>query len=246
MSALVAPTEQELQTIRQCVLDANVDLSMRQRKAEKNYDDAAIQAIDQALKAKGVSLAKFYPGTPTGEALMYLFDWRARAKKSTHGDGSAVLPLERLEANAKNAMRFKIGNCVECASLAFCMLMEYGGANGDAALPDLPAAPANRPMVEKAKVSNPGDHHFVLINRNPSIAIADLSWMDNPDVIICDPWWFTDDGGDAHFIASRKAKDVRDEIRANKAGLAVDLALPLGSGHSTRFADKHAGTYWSS
>ena len=116
------------------------------------------------------------------------------------------------------------------------------GPGGDAALPDLAALRADRPVVEKAKVSNPGDHHFVLLNRNTSIDIQDPSWTTDPHVVICDPWWFTDDGGDAHFFVAKQAKALGEEILANKAGLAVDLAMPLGSGHSTRFATKHAAT----
>ena len=103
--------------------------------------------------------------------------------------------------------------------------------------------PGRRLAAHLAKVDNPGDHHFVLLNRNVSVPIGDTArWVDDPDVIVCDPWWFIDDGGDAHLFTSRKAKDLRQEILDNKAGLAVDLALPLGTGHSARFGTKHGGT----
>ena len=55
-----APTEQELATIRQCVLDAKLDLSMRQRRVEQAYDATAVATIIQSLKSKGIDLAARY------------------------------------------------------------------------------------------------------------------------------------------------------------------------------------------
>jgi hypothetical protein len=232
------PTEAEMTTIRASILGANLDMSMRKRSVEADYDKTALHEIDTRLKAAGLDVVgTFYPGKSLDEALLLLLGSGARQGKSLHRDGTAVTPLEKLESNAKNATHFGIGNCVECASLAFVMLMEYAGPGSDAKLPPLTGL---LPIVEKAKVSNPGDHHFVLINRNVSIAIGDTAgWIHDPHLVICDPWWFTDDGGDAHFFVNPKARDLRQEILENAEGLAVDLALPLGSGHSTRFSAHH-------
>ncbi len=234
-----APTEQELKNIRTAILSANIDLSMHKRADEAKYDATALAEIEKKLKAAGIDVvATFYPGKTVDEALMYLLGTAPRLNKSTHRDGTTVTSQEKLEANAKNAIRHGIGNCVECASLAFVMLMEYAGPGTDTKLPPLTAP---LPTVEKAKVSNPGDHHFVLINRNVSVNILDFDgWANDPNLVICDPWWFTDDGGDAHFFISKQARDLRAEIHENAKGLAVDLALPLGSGHSTRLDTRHA------
>jgi hypothetical protein len=241
-----APTELELKAILAAVLGATIDLTMRKRADEANYDKTALAEIEKKLKAASIDVvATFYPGKSLDEALMYLLGSAPRLSKAKHRDGADVTPMERLEANAKNAIAHGIGNCVECASLAFVMLMEYAGPGGDTTLPSLDKP---LPIVEKAKVSNPGDHHFVLINRNASIDILNVDgWSNDPNLVICDPWWFTDDGGDAHFFISKQARDLRAEILDNAKGLAVDLALPLGKGHSTRFAGNHgAVNYWTS
>ncbi len=211
--------------VRKFVLDLKLDIQFDKPGREREYDEA----LKKALSARGITQEKL-------EGMLLDLDKAKRSKKREHKDGTSLTPLEKLEGNAKNAIRYEIGNCVECASLAFVMFMEYKGPSKGSDLPQLDAVAGKRPMVEKACVSNPGDHHFVLINRNTSIPIEAIDQWSTDDVIICDGWWFKD--GDAKMLSGH-THGLRQEILENKAGLQVSLALPLGSGHSSHFQSKY-------
>jgi hypothetical protein len=158
-----------------------------------------------------------------------------RWQKKTHKDRKPFLVLEQAEASAKNAVRFRVGNCRECADLAFVMFAEYKE-------PDLPKDEEERPMVELVGCLSGGDHSFLVINRNCSRNIQDEvkdNWMPAPATIICDPWWFHE--GDAFFPANAR-KDTMEALlldHIKKYGLNVLLQRRLGCGHSTRFTEKH-------
>jgi hypothetical protein len=180
------------------------------------------------------------PGTEIKEkintALREELKAKTRSAKTLHKDRHAVLALEQAEADAKNAVRFRVGNCGECASLAFVMFAEYAEA-------DLPKDEKDRPMVERVEASNPGDHSFIVINRNCTVDIQNVDeWSRNPNTIICDPWWFHE--GDAFFPANahegaNDAGMLVNYIEENSDGLKVLLRARLGCGHSDRFKKKH-------
>ena len=162
-----------------------------------------------------------------------------RVAKTHHKDTNAVMPMEVEEQSAKNAVRYRIGNCDENAALAFVMFAEYPGPGNDLSLPALDAMD-QRPWVEKVGAKNPGDHAFVVINR-PQSDVQDVDqWLGKGNVIICDPWWFH--AGDA-LRTNDRSSNLKDAllkyIRKCKTGLRI-LSGPvrLGCGHSDRFQNK--------
>jgi hypothetical protein len=146
--------------------------------------------------------------------------------------------MEWQDADAKNAVRYRVGNCGENTSLAFVMFAEYPGPNGDSKLPDLDPTPVNRPLIEKVEATTPGDHAFVVVNRASGDIRDPKTWM-KADVVICDPWWFhsgdallahvssIDDGGEK--------KGLLDYIKRYSQFLCVRGSGRLGGGHSERY-----------
>jgi hypothetical protein len=155
-----------------------------------------------------------------------------RSDKRLHKSGEAVFPMERHEANAKNAVRYRVGNCEENASLAFVMFAEYPGPNGDGELPDLEVPP---PKVEAIAAVRPADHCFVVINRPPVNIQNVWGWINNGNVIICDPWWFHD--GDALLANDWRGHNdsLLRYIIDNNRHLEVIGTVYLGEGHSPRY-----------
>lgn len=162
-----------------------------------------------------------------------------RSDKTRHRNQQPVLAMEQQEQAAKNAVRYRIGNCGENASLAYVMFAEYPGQQGDMNLPALDLDPLNRPWVEKIAATK-GDHAFVVVNR-PQVDVTLVDqWLDKGDVIICDPWWFHT--GDALLTNDRTSSDKRSLlkfIRDDAANLKVTgAAVRLGCGHSARYDNK--------
>jgi hypothetical protein len=183
-------------------------------------------------------LDKYVDATP-GDVEAELHEAR-RARKKSHANGRDFTPMEQEEAHAKNAVRYQVGNCEECAALALVMFAEYPGPGGDPALPSLPADRDLRPRVEKLALGGKYDHAFVVLNR-PDVEPAEVrAWLKS-DVIICDPWWF-------HEGAALRADDRSD---ARKRDLLLDISkalsdkeigrcteIRLGDKHSPRFVGK--------
>jgi hypothetical protein len=159
-----------------------------------------------------------------------------QARSSLQGD--RVTPLEVHKANAKNAVRYRIGNCGENASLAFVMFAEYPGPKGDHTLPDLDRDLNQRPRVEKCSCTGRDyDHAFVVVNRPAGNISNTASWFTGT-VIICDSWWFHE--GDA-LLASDRTGEKNDlleyiEDAASDGCLKLSGAeIRLGQGHSERY-----------
>jgi len=207
-------------------------------------DDLAMQSTltEQQIDAR-FRLKLQQAGVSARDVLDELKALERRGKKR-HRNRQPVLAMEQQEQAAKNAVRYRIGNCGENASLAFVMFAEYPGQQGDLTLPALDQDPLNRPWVEKI-AATVSDHAFVVINR-PQVDVNLVDqWLGKGDVIICDPWWFHT--GDALLTNDRTSSNKRsllDFINAEPPNLQVTgAAVRLGVGHSARFTgkDKYAG-----
>lgn len=214
---------------RKLVDEINFDIKMHSGELESVID----RAVTRAIERKGFTVNQVLSALNSDK----------RADKTHHKSkgmfswfttGDAVTNMEIHEANAKNAVRFRVGNCGENASLAFVMFAEYPGPNGDIQLPDLDPVLAQRTLVERVAASNPGDHAFVVLNRAPGNIQDPDTWM-TANVIICDPWWFHD--GDALLSNDRTGENAGliDYIKGHPTGLKVTGKIRLGQGHSTHF-----------
>jgi hypothetical protein len=164
----------------------------------------------------------------------------SRLAKKQRKDGTPMVPLELMESLAKNAVRYRVGNCAENSALAFVMFAEYPGPENDNSLPELEGDPSKNPPIERVD-SPDGDHAFVVVNRNPSFAISDVArWADH-QVIICDPWWFHE--GEAFVATDRSGEKDRlmQYITQYAENLRVAATARLGEGHSQRFATRYDG-----
>lgn len=214
---------------RKLIDDVNFDLKMHSGLSESVIDGAVKRAIErQGLTVNEVlaALKSDQRADKTHHKSTGMFSW------FTTGD--VVTPMEKQEANAKNAVRYRVGNCGENASLAFVMFAEYPGPNGDHQLPDLDPVLLNRPLIERVAASNPGDHAFVVVNRAAGDIQDPNTWM-RANVIICDPWWFHD--GDALLANDRTGENAGliDYITGHRTGLKVTGKIRLGQGHSERY-----------
>lgn len=214
---------------RKLIDDVNFDLKMHSGLSESVINGAVKRAIErQGLTVNEVlaALKSDQRADKTHHKSTGMFSW------FTTGD--VVTPMEKQEANAKNAVRYRVGNCGENASLAFVMFAEYPGPNGDIQLPDLDPVLLNRPLIERVAASNPGDHAFVVLSRPPGDIQDPDTWM-TANVVICDPWWFHD--GDALRANDRTGENAGliDYIKGHKTGLKVTGKIRLGQGHSDRY-----------
>lgn len=97
-----------------------------------------------------------------------------------HKDGERYTFFHRMESDAKNSMKFGIGNCSEKANLALMLLVEYPKRG----VPGLAMIDDNKITLELMTL---GDHVFVVVNRNNTGVLNDSStWGDR--TIILDPW----------------------------------------------------------
>lgn len=214
---------------RKLVDEVNFDIKMHSGQSEDIIDGA----VKRAIVRKGYTVNQ----------VMAALQSDKRSDKTHHKSkgvfswfttGDVVTPMEKQESNAKNAVRYRVGNCGENASLAFVMFAEYPGPNGDIQLPDLDPILLNRPLIERVAASNPGDHAFVVLNRAPGDIQNPNTWM-TANVVICDPWWFH--GGDALLANDRTGEnaDLIDYIQDHPTGLRVTGTIRLGQGHSDRY-----------
>jgi len=158
------------------------------------------------------------------------------SRKQVHKDNKAVMPKEMIEAEAKNAVRYRVGNCGENSALAYVMFLEYPGPENDDALPELD--PNDPVTIERVCVAA-SLHCFVVVNRNPSVSIQDVTWLNNSQVIICDPWWFH--GGDAFRVTNKGGyrQSLLNLISGRAEQLSVTATGIMGEGHTERFRNKH-------
>lgn len=121
--------------------------------------------------------------TPTlGDWDNYIISLPEFYTKTFHKDGEENTILHQFETQAKNAVKFGIGNCYENALTAFNLLLEYPTFG----LIDLPKVQGNI-IMEIARIQDKGDHVFVVLNRDPKSDIKNMSTW-GPDAIILDPW----------------------------------------------------------
>lgn len=214
---------------RKMVDEVNLDLKMHSDVSESYINRAVTRAIQrQGLTVNDVltALKSDKRADKTHHKSKGMFSW------FTTGD--VVTPMEKQESNAKNAVRYRVGNCGENASLAFVMFAEYPGPGGNIHLPDLDPVLLNRPLIERVAASNPGDHAFVVVNRPPGNIQDPGTWM-TANVVICDPWWFhTGDGMVANDRTGENG-DLIDYIQDHNTGLKVTGTIRLGQGHSDRY-----------
>ena len=200
--------------VREILRDAGIELRLQDAITEdlKNaFFETAADDAGRQLQAIGRRL------------LLY-----KRSDKTHHADGSGVTTQEKQEASAKNAIRYGIGNCGECAALAFTMFAEYPGPEGNIALPGLDGTVNARSRIEKVSATK-GDHAFVVVNRNASVDIKNPgAWMTG-ETILCDTWWFhTGKAMYANDSGHPDQKDLIDFNTENADNLKVNLAIRLG------------------
>lgn len=229
LQALAQRSRSSQDEYRKLVDEVNFDIKMHSNLSESIIDGAVKRAIERkgyTVNQVKAALNSDKRSDKTHHKSKGVFSW------FTTGD--VVTPMEQQEANAKNAVRYRVGNCGENASLAFVMFTEYPGPNGDIQLPDLDPVLLNRPLIERVAVSNPGDHAFVVLNRPPGNIQNPNTWM-TANVVICDPWWFHD--GDALVANDRTGENAGliDYIQGHPTGLRVTGTIRLGQGHSDRY-----------
>lgn len=146
------------------------------------------------------------------------------------GDPSAALtlPLEYVIGNARNALKFHIGNCEELASIAFGMLLLAKRSQhepidtGDRLIP-MELAYIKSPPPENAS------HFFVVLNR-PNFDTSFIEddkdeWVTDPDTVICDPW-ISDTGlGGLVTKNSAEMRELRDWIAQSRICVRATAAV---------------------
>ncbi len=91
-----------------------------------------------------------------------------RARYNPNWGSDRIMNIRRIAGAAKSR---RCGNCGEYAAVAFDFLMH-----------------THCPFpLEYASYIDPGDHDFVIINRNPSTDVSRPSTW-GPNTVICDPW----------------------------------------------------------
>ena len=110
----------------------------------------------------------------------YLRMLPSHRKKETHKNGSLVECIEKLEGEAKNAVKFGIGNCGEMATLAFIFLTREWQFD--------PQRLEEHILIEQVFVSpDKGDHGFIVMARDRRGKLQDLrTW--GKHAVILDPW----------------------------------------------------------
>lgn len=109
------------------------------------------------------------------------------------GDTGAdlTLPLEYVLGNARNALKFRIGNCEELASVAFAMLL-LGKRSQHESIDTGDRAISMELVYIKSPPPERASHFFVVLNR-PNFDTSFIeddkdNWAVDPETIICDPW----------------------------------------------------------
>lgn len=202
-------------------------MNMQNDQAPTDFADRRVRAI--------------FPGTPLKNPTLdeldeYIFEKIPnRDQKTHHKDGTVVSAYEWLEAKAKNAVQFSIGNCSENAALAFILLAEYP-------VQGLRGLPAIKENISVFKIGAQGaDHAFVVIGMDEKAILTDISTW-GPKAIILDPWM-----GEVVVVADqemnvesgRYPSDAFDWIFKMQSRL-IPLCDTYGficSGHSPRWID---------
>lgn len=184
-----------------------IDLRYRTHDDELRYCNDFGNRLAQYLNNRGYR--KFVSGNGGGNRVMWsgdrvisnlnsdLLEHQRMGKYNvdmrSFGDTGAALtlPVEYVLGNARNALKFHIGNCEELASVAFAMLLLGKRSQHEA------IATGDRPIpMELAYIKSPppesASHFFVILNRanfDTSFIEDDKDdWAADPDTVICDPW----------------------------------------------------------
>ena len=191
--------------ILQFIQSEGIDMSYRTREAELAYADEFGNKLATYLNNRG------YRKIVDNNGHISRVDWQGsrvidnlnsdliehlRLSKFGISDNNFAntnvalqLPLKYIIGNARNALKFHIGNCEECASAAFLMLLLGKDAQGEAIDTGGQAYP-----VELVYIKSPegAAHFFVVVNRQDfdteTINGNKDDWPADDATIICDPW----------------------------------------------------------
>ncbi|KTD18444.1 hypothetical protein [Legionella jordanis] len=164
--------------------------------------------------------------------------WMRSARLKTgagwHSDGTVKTFFHDVENNAKNSIKYGIGNCGELSAIAFLLLLEC----------PLKYVKGEYIRVEKINITYPGDHCFVIIGREASSDLRDPSTW-GPDAVICDPWGNINVAVQGQLSKKRSARIpifnyILDNL-ADKDLLFRALDYNVGAGHSGRWKMKNRG-----
>lgn len=148
----------------------------------------------------------------------------------TNVKSDLILHEKYVIGNARNAIRFRIGNCEEVASVAFVMLL-LGKRSRDTII----STGRREIPVELVYSKSPtgGDAHFFVVVDRANIGEAAINgtkgdWATDPQTVVCDPW-ISDIGVGGRLAGDDPELDnIRDWIF--EADLCVRAAGVLGAG----------------
>lgn len=188
----------------------------------ENHSDKQISFYDDLSQYHVDTLANFH-------------SWLKRARDKGaggyHRDGTWRTVLHDIENNAKNSVKYGVGNCDELSAIAYLLLLECPKEY----------TKGQTIRVEKINLKRPGDHCFVIIGRRRNSDLRD-PWSWGPDAVICDPW------GNVNFsVREQLNKDKSDRIAmfnyitghlADRHVVIKSSSDYVGEGHSERWYRK--------
>lgn len=121
-------------------------------------------------------------------------DYQTMEKVRKYIAGRSI-KLTTVTESIDRAIEYGIGNCGECAQLAYTMFLEFNGTDNMEGLVYGPKKilTGEEPWVQRLYWK--GDHCFVIIHPHNvlpnSFDISDYTnWYKRSDIIVCDPWAF--------------------------------------------------------
>lgn len=173
----------------------------------------------------------------------FLLKLPRRTNKKRHKDGTPFTPQEKAEANAKNAIKFGVGNCSEHSSHNFCCLLEYPrdgfvGQYPDGEIITFPPITEDI-LVERIRILDDSlDHEFVLVGRDPNSDLKDPTKWGNKTIIF-DTWWSDTIAVVAECLKNPdQALGSFNYINKGKDSIECTASGYMGQGHTKRWIEK--------
>ncbi|MCP3944710.1 MAG: hypothetical protein GY710_24975 [Desulfobacteraceae bacterium] len=124
--------------------------------------------------------------------------------KQKHKDGSPIAPWTVMEQSAKNALRFRAGNCGELAALAL-LIFKYAGFLSEYGLI------AKMVTIGKEERYSTAGHVFIIIYEgiDNETGYTTFQSLAKSNCVVCDPWvfkasrWCNDMDRSAHISLAR-------------------------------------------
>lgn len=242
--------------VKQFLDTHNPDMSYRSALEEKNFEAQLGQALADYLNSQG-----FRRATTQNKKTRYLnweghriFDdlnsdllehqrmmkYSVRYNEFTNINIDMNLPIKYVTGNARNSIRFRIGNCEEVASVAFVMLLL--GKRSAHSVIDTSGRDIPVELVYSKSRAGADAHFFVIVDRRNvgegPINDTKEDWAQEPHTVACDPW-ISDAGVGGDLLGGDNTlDDLRHWIA--EADLRVRAAGTLGQGcPGLKVTDEH-------